>query len=145
MWWSMGAGLIPFPLIDLVAISGVQLKMLAQLSKIYGIEFHENTGKALVGSLLGYLVPKGLAGGTLGSLLKSIPVVGPIMGLPSLVIFCGASTYALGRVFVQHFAAGGTFLTFDPSKVKEYFEREYQEGCKLAETMNAEKKADVPA
>ncbi len=145
MWWSMGAGLIPVPFIDLVAISGVQLKMLAQLSKIYGIEFNENAGKALISSLLGYLVPKGLAGGTLGSLLKSIPVVGPIMGLPSLVVFCGATTYALGRIFMQHFASGGTFLTFDPAKVKEHFEREFQEGCKLAEAMQAENKADVPA
>jgi uncharacterized protein (DUF697 family) len=141
----MGAGLIPVPLIDLVAISGVQLKMLARLSKIYGVEFNENVGKALIGSLLGYLVPKGLAGGTLGSILKSIPVIGPIMGLPSLVVFCGATTYALGRVFTQHFASGGTFLTFDASKVKEYFEREFQEGCKLAEQMKAEGKADVAA
>lgn len=141
----MGAGLIPVPFVDLVAISGVQLKMLSQLSKVYGIEFHENTGKALIGSLLGYLLPKGLAGGAVGSLLKAIPVVGPIMGLPSLVVFCGASTYALGRVFLQHFASGGTFLSFDPARVKEHFEREYQEGCKLAEAMNAENKADVPA
>ncbi len=145
MWWSMGAGLIPVPFVDLVAISGVQLKMLAEVSKVYGVEFNENRGKALIGSLVGYLVPTGLACGAVGSLLKAIPVVGSIMGLPSMVAFCGASTYALGRVFVQHFASGGTFLTFDPATVKEHFEREYQEGCKLAAAMNAEKKTEAPA
>ena len=31
------------------------------------------------------------------------------------------TTYAIGTVFYQHFAFGGTFLTFDAEKVKVFF------------------------
>lgn len=145
MWWSMGAGLIPVPFVDLVAVSGVQLKMLAGISKIYGVEFQENRGKALIASLVGYVVPSTLSFGSVGSLLKAIPLVGTLVGAPSMVVFCGASTYALGKIFVQHFASGGTFLSFDPAKVKEHFQQEFEEGSKLAAELEAEKKVETPA
>jgi uncharacterized protein (DUF697 family) len=143
MWWSMGAGLIPVPFVDLMAVSGVQLKMLSDISKIYGVEFQENRGKALVASLAGYIVPSTLSFGAVGSLLKAIPLVGPLVGAPSMVVFCGASTYAVGKVFIQHFESGGTFLSFDPAKVKEHFQQEFAEGRKLAEDVQAEKKAEA--
>jgi uncharacterized protein (DUF697 family) len=141
MWWSMGAGLIPVPFVDLVAVSGVQLRMIAGLSKIYGVEFHENRGKSIIAALIGYIVPNTLSFGSVGSLIKAIPVVGQLAGAPSMVLFCGASTYALGRVFIQHFESGGTFLTFDPAKVKEYFQKEFEEGKKVAEELETEQKS----
>jgi uncharacterized protein (DUF697 family) len=33
------------PFMDLIAVSGVQLKMLAEISKVYGIEFQEVAGR----------------------------------------------------------------------------------------------------
>jgi len=145
MWWSMGAGLIPVPFVDLVAVSSVQLKMLGDLSKSYGIEFQEHRGKAMIASLIGYVVPSTLSFGSLGSLLKAIPVVGAFVGAPTMALFCGASTYALGKVFIQHFESGGTFLTFDPAKVKEHFQHAFDEGGKVASNLQAEKIDEVPA
>jgi uncharacterized protein (DUF697 family) len=144
MWWSMGAGLIPVPLADLVAVSGVQLKMLGEISKTYGIEFQANRGKALIASLIGYIVPSSLSFGSVGSLLKAIPGVGTLVGAPSMALFCGASTYALGKVFIQHFESGGTFLTFDPAKVKEHFQQEFAEGSQVAAKLQ-EKEPEVRA
>lgn len=140
MWWSMGAGLIPVPFADLVAVAGVQLKMLADIAKVYGVEFQETRTKALIGSLTGFVVP-----GTVGSLLKAVPVVGSLVGATSVVLFCGASTYALGKVFIQHFESGGTFLTFDPAKVKEHFQKEFEAGRKMAETMEADESTAASA
>jgi uncharacterized protein (DUF697 family) len=146
MWWSMGAGLIPVPFADLVAVSGVQLKMLADISKIYGAEFQENRGKAVIAALIGYVVPNTLSFGSMGSLLKAIPLVGTLVGAPTMVAFCGASTYAVGKVFIQHFESGGTFLSFDPLKVKEHFQREFDEGSKVAaDLQQSEKTTEVPA
>jgi uncharacterized protein (DUF697 family) len=145
MWWSMGAGLIPVPLVDLVAVSGVQLKMLAEISKTYGVEFQEHRGKALIASLIGYIVPSSLSFGSVGSLLKAIPGVGALVGAPSMALFCGASTYALGKVFIQHFESGGTLLSFDPAKVKEHFQREFEQGGKIAAELPVENKSEVPA
>jgi uncharacterized protein (DUF697 family) len=149
MYWSMGAGLIPVPFVDLASIAGVQLKMLADLSKIYGVPFQENSGKAILTSLVGFVLPHSLACGAIGSMLKMIPVVGQLAGAPAMAVFCGAYCWALGKVFVQHFESGGTFLNFKPEEVKEYFQAQFEEGRKLAQTMEAEakpeEKAEVPA
>jgi uncharacterized protein (DUF697 family) len=90
-----------------------------------------------------------MAYGAVGSLLKVIPVVGALAGAPAMALFCGAYTWALGNVFIQHFESGGTFLNFNPDEVKEHFKAQFEEGRKMAETMEAEKqtaeKAEVPA
>lgn len=139
MWWSMGAGLIPVPFVDLAAVSGVQLKMLKDMSEIYGLKFSENKGKSIVSALLGSIVPNSLARGGVGSLLKMLPIVGTVMGGISMSLFSGASTYAIGKAFVQHFESGGTFLDFDPVKVKEYFFSKFEEGKEVAKEMNEKK------
>jgi uncharacterized protein (DUF697 family) len=144
MWWSMGAGLIPVPWADLAAVASVQLKMLAEISKIYGVPFQENRGKAAIGSLVGFVLPHAMAFGAVGSLLKAIPVVGVLAGAPAMALFCGAYTWALGNVFIQHFESGGTFLTFDPEKVKEHFQARFEEGRKVAATMGTQEKTEVP-
>ena len=130
MWWSAGAGLIPVPMLDLAAISGVQLKMLKNLADHYGVPFSDNLGKSLTGAVLGGVTP-GLASGTVRSWIKTLPMVGGILGAFSQSMLAGASTYALGKVFVQHFASGGTFLNFDPSSVKQYFAEQFQKGKAL--------------
>jgi hypothetical protein len=38
----------------------------------------------------------------------------------------------LGKVFIQHFESGGTFLTFDPMTVRAHFARLQEEGRKVA-------------
>ena len=149
MWWSMGAGLIPVPFVDWAAVSGVQLKMVADVSKVYGVPFHKNRGKAIIGSLLGFLLPHGFACGLIGSWLKAIPLIGLLAGAPAMVAFCGAAEWALGKVFIQHFESGGTFLDFDPEEVREYFRAQFEEGRKMATTMGthgpAEEKVETPA
>jgi lipoate-protein ligase A len=44
----------------------------------------------------------------------------------------GAATYAIGRVFIQHFESGGTFLDFNPEKVREYFKEQFERGKGVA-------------
>ena len=58
-----------------------------------------------------------------------------------MVLTSGASTWALGKVFIQHFESGGTFLDFNPEKVREYYKVQFEEGRKMA----AGEKAEVPA
>ncbi|HEX2957040.1 MAG TPA: DUF697 domain-containing protein [Chitinispirillaceae bacterium] len=140
MWFSMGAGLIPVPFLDLATISGVQLKMICDLSNEYNISFSENRGKSILTALLGSIVPSSLVGSSVGSLLKMIPVIGTVMGGISLSIFAGAATYAIGKVFIQHFETGGTLLDFNPAEMNDYFKTKFQEGQGLAEEMN--KKTD---
>ena len=123
--YSGVAGLVPVPLVDIAAITGVQLKMLSELAKNYGVPFYQEQGKAIVSALLGSIIPTKLGFGAAGSLLKGLPVVGPVLGIFTTSIFGGAATWAVGKVFIQHFASGGTFLDFDPDKVRSYFQSEY--------------------
>ena len=141
MWWSMGAALIPVPFVDWAAVSGVQLKMIADLAKIYDIRFQKDVVKATIGALSGFVLPHALACGLVGTMFKAVPVVGFVAGGSSMSLLCGAYAWALGNVFVQHFESGGTFLDFDPEAVKEYFKTKFEEGKKVATTINAPEKA----
>ena len=55
--WSGVAGLVPLPVVDVLAVGGLQLQMLRRLSQIYGVEFSENRGKALIAALAGCMIP----------------------------------------------------------------------------------------
>ncbi len=61
-----------------------------------------------------------------------IPFVGSTLGALSMPVMAGASTYAIGKVFIQHFESGGTFLTFDPKAVKDYYAEQLKEGSVVA-------------
>ncbi|RLC10806.1 MAG: GTPase, partial [Deltaproteobacteria bacterium] len=69
------------------------------------------------------------------SLTKFVPAAGMTLGVVSMPIVAGATTYAIAKVFVQHFASGGTFLSFDPEMVKDYYAQMFKEGQKVAAEM----------
>lgn len=106
---------IPIPFVDPALLLGVQVNLVRSLAKIYEVPFSENVGKSLISALIGTSVP-----GATASLLRVVPVVGIVVSSAA----GAASTYAIGKVFVQHFESGGTFLTFDPQKVREHYMRE---------------------
>lgn len=128
---SMGIGLIPLPMVDLVALTAVQLNMIRKIAKLYEIPFSKDKGKHMIASLVGSGVPVAI-GGTVTSLIKTIPVIGQTTGALAMPAIAGAMTYAVGKVFVQHFASGGTFLNFNPEQVKEYYAQMLKEGKKVA-------------
>lgn len=123
--WAAGAGLIPIPAIDVVAIGGLQLKLISDLAEHYDLPFKKDRGKAILSALVGGTVSARLAYGAGGSLLKAIPLVGQFGGMLAMPAFAAASTYAIGQVFIQHFESGGTFLDFDPAAVRDHYQREF--------------------
>ena len=124
--WGAGAGLIPMPLIDFAAIVTVQTVMINKLSNLYGIPFREHTVKNIVSILVGSVLPKGLAAGALGSFIKGVPLVGQLAGILVMPGFAAAVTWAMGRIFIQHFETGGTLLDFDADKMREHFQAEFE-------------------
>ena len=60
------------------------------------------------------------------SLLKVVPVLGHAGAFVATPIVAGAATHALGKIFIQHFEAGGTILDFEPEKVRAYFRQELE-------------------
>jgi len=131
VYGAMGIGLIPLPVVDFLALTGVQARLVYKLSKFYGVDFSKDKAKGIISALVGSFVPVAAAG-PLASMIKIVPVIGQTAGAMTMLATAGACTFALGRVFVQHFESGGTFLDFDPEKVKAYFAEQFKEGQKFA-------------
>ena len=144
VWSAMALGLIPLPLVDLAAVAAVQLNLLRKLSQEYGIKFFDEKGKNIVSALVGGAIPTSIAPSLGASLGKLIPGLGQTFGVITLPALAGATTYALGKVFIQHFASGGTFLTFDPEKVRAYYEEMLKEGQQVAAAMKSEPQKETP-
>ena len=126
--WSAGAGVVPIPVVDTVLVMGVQVQMLRKLAHHYGLAFNEELATKLVSVLLGGVLPSLVSGGV-GSLFKMVPGVGTLLNVVTMPAFSAAATYAVGRVFTEHFDLGGTLLSFDPEKVRGYFNELYKSGA----------------
>jgi uncharacterized protein (DUF697 family) len=129
MWYAAGAGLVPVPYFDMAAITAVDVRMIKELAEAYGVEWVEERGKTLAASLLGGVGAGMLARNvTVNTVIRAIPLVGQAAATLSMSIFGGAATYALGRVFTQHFVSGGTLLDFDPESARTYVSEQFQKG-----------------
>ena len=117
--WSGVAGLIPLPVIDVVAVGGLQVQMLRRLSQIYDVEFSENRGKALIAALAGCMIPA-TSGMGAASAMKAIPIVNVLAAGFVMPVLSAGATYAIGKAFIQHFESGGTLLDFNPPDYREF-------------------------
>ena len=125
MAWSAAGGLLPVPGLDMAAILAIQLKMLSEMSRIYGVPFRRDIVKHAVSSLLGSFLPVTIGQGT-ASAFKVVPGIGWIAAMFWQPALAAAATWAIAKVFVQHFESGGTFLDFKPEAVKEYFREQFE-------------------
>lgn len=143
--WSLGAGLLPFPVVDLFLASGVQLKMLKELSELYEVTFSNAIAKKIITSLVSS-VGGVMIGASIGaSLGKAIPGIGSALGLVLSPVTVGAFTYATGRVFLMHFESGGTFLDFDPHKMRKYFREEFEHAKDKVSQLHKDEQAKASA
>jgi uncharacterized protein (DUF697 family) len=117
--WSGVAGLIPVPVVDVVAVGGLQVQMVRRISQLYGVPFSENRGKALIASLGGALIPASSGMGA-ASALKAVPLVGTLTAAFVMPVLSAGATYAIGKAFIEHFASGGTLLDFNPPDYRQF-------------------------
>jgi len=143
MLWSAGAGVLPIPMVEFIAITTIQIKLIKELSEYYDVPFRKDLAKssviALLSSLGGVVIGKALA----TSSLRAVPVVGPLVATLSLPAISAAVSYAIGRVFVSHYEMGGTLLDFDPAAVRDYFKEMFDEGIKKATKQTKAKAANA--
>ncbi|NBB88779.1 MAG: DUF697 domain-containing protein [Bacteroidetes bacterium] len=137
MVWSMSAGFIPVPVADVLAVTAIQLDMVRSLARIYDVEFKESQGKAIITSLAG----SGMARLSANA-VKIFPGLGTVVGGITMAALSGASTYAVGEVFKKHFQTGGTFLDFDPERLRKLYREKFEKGKQMAKKMKADKKTD---
>lgn len=125
--YGAAVGLVPLPLVNAAAVAAVSIKLLRDLAKHYDVPFRQDRVKSIASALVGGALSAELGVGAIG-LVKGWPLVGGVLTFAAMPAFAGATTYAIGKVFIQHFESGGTFLDFDPAKVKQYFKDQFHKG-----------------
>lgn len=124
--WGMGAGLIPVPMFDVLAVSAIQIDMLKQLAEAYESDFTENLGKTFVTALTG-----GTFARVGASLIKAVPGVGTLVGGASMSVLSGASTYAVGQVAKRQYETGGNLIDIDLNSARERYDEALERGKRV--------------
>jgi uncharacterized protein (DUF697 family) len=110
---SAGAALIPFAGVDVVALAGIHIALIKELCEHYDVDFTEHTARNVLIGVAGSILP-GTVGSILGrKILGMLPVTGAVVGWALMSAGSAAFSYAIGRLFIEHFEGGGTLLSFD--------------------------------
>lgn len=129
--YAIGSGFIPFPLVDAIAIAGIELRMIDKLSKVYHFPFPNRLAfYKMVISLLGTIAPVYITN-HYPSLFKNIPIIGYSATVGMLSITGGVSVFVVGKIFQEHFESGGTFLGGNKKVIQQFAKDEYQRGKKI--------------
>jgi len=107
----------------------LQRKMLFRLAKNYKVSYSQSLAKNLIRTLAGGVAARS----AIPVAIKMIPGIGILFGSTGMAAIGSASTYAVGKVFQQHFEEGGTLEDFDADQKKEEFEIELKAGLKLSQ------------
>lgn len=126
VYWALGFAAIPVPIVDVAGVFAAQIKMLRELTALYGVPFSESRAKAIVSALISTIGGSAIATAFVGSLLKVIPVVGTAMAIVTMPVVGAAVTQTLGNLFMMHFESGGTLLDFDAAAMRNHFKNEFE-------------------
>ncbi|HXZ83996.1 MAG TPA: DUF697 domain-containing protein [Myxococcota bacterium] len=102
---AAAAAAIPIPLVDLLAVTAVQLALVRSLARRHGAEIGIDAAGAVGVGLFGALLPRVAA-----SALKILPGIGTVGGAVAQCAFSGATTWAIAESLRERLARG----TLDP-------------------------------
>lgn len=139
--WAVVAGLTPVPILDTLAMSGAQIKLIQLLCKHYEVPFEQKVAIAVATGLIGGTATSAIATGMTRVLMKNIPLAGQIFNLTVEPALSYGSTYAIGASFVKHFESKGNLSNFKSEQMQDFAAEQYQKGKK----MFFSKKSAVPA
>ena len=135
---SSGAGLIPLPLADLAAVTAVQVAMLQEISKLYGVEAPEPLLQNFVTGLTGGMLARIGA-----SAVKAIPGIGTLLGGASMLVMSGASTYAVGQVAKRELESRGDLAKIDMNRAKRDYATAYESGKEVVANLKSDEGGDL--
>ncbi|MCG5241255.1 YcjF family protein [Azospirillum doebereinerae] len=141
---SVALGAVPVPLLDLAGVAGIQLRMIQKLSQLYGKPFSQSLGRSVIASLAGSF--GGFTAGLVAaSVVKAVPGIGWALSMATMPAVAGASTYAIGKVFVKHYEEGGSLGDLDTAKFKAFYKEQFEKGKVMAKQAADEAKARASA
>lgn len=120
---AMGAAIVPLPVADIFAITGVQVWMLKEINQMYqrrSLSFDEAIGAAVTAAA-GVL--------TWASLAKLLPGIGTLIGGAAQATIAGAATYGLGMTWIELLERGKPFSI---KEMKDSFASWYKRSKQVA-------------
>lgn len=138
---AMASCFIPNKIANMAAVTAINLNMARMLSKLYGVEFRHDIATKLIVSAAGM-------GGTMvftplveDLLFKIVPVYNVQAMVCSVPVMFGGVTYAVGKMFVNHFERGGSFADANIDVMKQSFKAAYKNSRQWLGNAVAGKKA----
>jgi uncharacterized protein (DUF697 family) len=109
---------VPNPIANSLAITGVQLKMLSDLSQLYGVPFSQDLVRSLLGATAGGVINFILARnpvtrGVRDFLMATVPLIALPLRFLAGPAFIAGYTVVLGNSFIRHYECGGSYLDFN--------------------------------
>jgi uncharacterized protein (DUF697 family) len=95
-------GLSPLPILNVAGVTAMVMRMVKQLSDLYGVPFERDRTRSLVIGIIGGSVPTGLGAVTASTLAFALSGSG-LVGLAVTALTAGALTRGIGLVFIEHF------------------------------------------
>ena len=95
-------GLSPLPILNVAGVTAMIMRMVKQLSELYGVPFERDRTRSLVIGIMGGVVPTGLGTVTASTLAFALPGSG-VVGLAVTALTAGALTRGIGLVFIELF------------------------------------------
>lgn len=124
--WSIAAGVVPVHVLDTLAVTGVQIKMISVLCQIYGVPFKSESARAVISSLIASNVTTGVSHRLGMEAAKRIPYIGGAIALLVQPTISYATTHALGNVFIRHFENEGTLVNINLDSMSQSFKESYK-------------------
>jgi uncharacterized protein (DUF697 family) len=109
--YSAVGGIIPLPIVNVASITAIIVRMVKQLTELYGVPFERDRTRTIVLGLVGGAMPTGLAAVTTSTLAYVVPGSG-LIGLAVSSMGAVACTRGIGLIFVAHFERGATLHDF---------------------------------
>ena len=102
-------GLFPLPVVNIAGVTAINMRMVKQLSDLYGVPFERDRTRSMIIGLMGGAVPTGLGTATASTLVFVVPG-SALFGLAVSAITAGALTRGIGLVFLEHFESDAMSL-----------------------------------
>ena len=91
---------MPLPVVSIASLTAVNMRMVRQLSALYGVPFERDRTRSLIVSIIGGAVPAGLGTATSTTLMWIIPG-GLFVGAGVSAVSAAALTRGIGLVFIE--------------------------------------------
>jgi uncharacterized protein (DUF697 family) len=100
--YAVLGGLVPLPVANIASVTAVNLRMVKQLSELYGAPFQRDRTRSFIVGLIGGAVPTGVGAAASSTLMWIVPG-GLLWGLGASALTAGALTRCIGLVFIESF------------------------------------------